>query len=154
MPTLADLIEHHLKRMVEEAQEKRVEIIRSELAAIFDCVPSQINYVLATRFTPARGFMVESQRGSGGHVRISRIQLHKSALLQEYLLAEVTPEISQLQAKHICDRMLHEGLISEKEHAIIIAATKRSSIPVPIPLRDRVRSRMMRAIMLEIVQRL
>ncbi|MCL2548345.1 MAG: CtsR family transcriptional regulator [Symbiobacteriaceae bacterium] len=152
MPTISDMIELHLKRLMEEAQDKHVEIIRNELASLFDCVPSQINYVLTTRFTPARGFVVESQRGSGGHVRIRRLPLEKLTTLSDYLFMDLAPELTQEQARHICERLLHERLITEREAAIMTAATRRSSIPVPVPYRDQVRSCILRAMILEIVQ--
>ena len=152
MPTLSDLIEHHLNRLMEEAQDMQVEIIRSELASHFDCVPSQINYVLTTRFTPARGFLVESQRGSGGHVRIRRLYLEKRTTLRDFLLTELAPELTQDQSRHICERMFHEGLITEREAAMMIAATRRSSLPIPIPLRDQVRASILRSMLLELAQ--
>ena len=150
MATLADLIETHLHMLIHETQGQKVEIVRSELAAVFDCVPSQINYVLATRFTPARGYVVESQRGSGGHVRIRRIQLDVNTGLHEYLHSGIGDAISQEEAKHICDRLLSEHLITERERALIVAATRRTSLPVPLQLRDPIRACMLKAILLEL----
>ena len=152
MPTTSDLIELHLQRLMEDAQGRQVEIIRSELASLFDCVPSQINYVLTTRFTPARGFLVESQRGSGGHVRIRRIYLEKVTTLRDFLISELTDELTQEQAKHICERLLNENLITEREAALMTAATRRSSIPVPVPCRDQVRSCILKAMLMEIAR--
>ena len=153
MATLSDLIELHLHCLVDEAKGRHIEIIRSELAGRFNCVPSQINYVLSTRFTPARGFLVESQRGSGGHVRIRRIYLGEGSSLHEYLLTETATELTQEQARHICERLLHERMVNEREAALMIAATRRSSIPLHLPLRDQIRATVLRAMLMEIARR-
>ena len=152
MPTLADIIEQYLRSLVENAGGNHIEIIRSEVAASFDCVPSQINYVLATRFTPARGYLVESQRGSGGHVRIRRIQLAPQSTLGDFLHSGLTEALTQDQARHICERLLHEELITKRECSLMVAALRRSSLPVSIPLRDQLRATILRAMLLELAQ--
>ncbi|EPC72630.1 transcriptional repressor CtsR, partial [Lacticaseibacillus paracasei subsp. paracasei Lpp71] len=70
---ISDIIETYLKTIL--AQEAAVEIRRAEIARRFNCVPSQINYVIKTRFTPARGYIVESKRGGGGYIRIVKVKL-------------------------------------------------------------------------------
>ena len=70
---ISDIIETYLKTIL--AQEAAVEIRRAEIARRFNCVPSQINYVIKTRFTPARGYTVESKRGGGGYIRIVKVKL-------------------------------------------------------------------------------
>ena len=137
---------------MEASQERQVEIIRSELAAFFDCVPSQINYVLTTRFTPARGFLVESQRGSGGHVRIRRIYIAEENTLREFLLTELPSELTADQARHLCERLLSEQLISEREAGLMIAALSLRSLALPTLLRDQIRAVILRAMLLEIAQ--
>ena len=70
MGTLADEIERYIKKILEASHDGIVELQRNELALQFSCVPSQINYVLSTRFTTEQGYIVESRRGGGGYVRI------------------------------------------------------------------------------------
>lgn len=70
--SLADKIEQYLKVLIERSEDKKIEIQRSELAETFDCVPSQVTYVISTRFTEAEGYLTESRRGGKGYVRISR----------------------------------------------------------------------------------
>lgn len=81
MPTLVEQIELHLRNIISNSPNGVVEISRAEMAIIFGCVPSQINYVLGTRFTPERGFVVETRRGGGGYVRISRHLLQQNQIL-------------------------------------------------------------------------
>ena len=80
---LSDVIEEYIKKAIE--QEEEVELKRSELAQIFNCVPSQINYVISTRFIPELGFYVESRRGGNGYIRISRITHSKSEYLKNII---------------------------------------------------------------------
>ena len=77
MRNLADAIENFIIRQLLEDREDAVLVQRNELADKLSCAPSQISYVLSTRFTPERGFMVESRRGSGGFVRIVRVMPHE-----------------------------------------------------------------------------
>lgn len=73
MANLADKIERYLKEHLSRTE--ILEVRRAMLAALFDCAPSQINYVLTTRFTPERGYLVESRRGGGGYIRIIRLNI-------------------------------------------------------------------------------
>lgn len=73
MPRLSNIIEEFIKELLEETEDGIVEIQRNELADYFDCAPSQINYVLTTRFTPYMGYYVESRRGGGGYIKIVKV---------------------------------------------------------------------------------
>lgn len=130
----------------------RVEITRSELAERFSCVPSQINYVLATRFTPERGFVVQSRRGGGGHVRITRIELGQGDQLTVLLNETIGEALNQETAMHICDRLYHEGVITVRERAMLEAAVQRRSLPLPTVARDEVRASIMKAMILAILR--
>ena len=83
MRNISDIIEGYLKKVIEVDEKGHVEIKRSEIAEKFQCVPSQINYVINTRFTADRGYLVESKRGGGGYIRIVRVRAHTKADLIE-----------------------------------------------------------------------
>ena len=72
MRNVSDIIEQYLKHILQESPEGAVEIQRNDLADQFQCVPSQINYVISTRFTLEKGYFVESKRGGGGYIRIQK----------------------------------------------------------------------------------
>ena len=74
MHNMSDIIEQYIKRLFEEADEDVVEIQRAHIAQRFDCVPSQLNYVIKTRFTNEHGYEIESKRGGGGYIRITKIE--------------------------------------------------------------------------------
>ena len=73
---MTDILEQYIKKLFDEASENQIVIKRSNVAQKFDCVPSQLNYVIKTRFTPEHGFIIESKRGGGGFIRITKITLH------------------------------------------------------------------------------
>ena len=76
MRNISDIIEQYLKQVIDLSNNNVIEIKRNEIADRFECVPSQINYVINTRFTLERGFVVESKRGGGGYIRIIKVKLH------------------------------------------------------------------------------
>lgn len=96
MKNISDVIEAYLKRVLQMSGEDIVEIKRSEIADRFECVPSQINYVIKTRFTVEKGYIVESKRGGGGYIRIIRLKpKSKQALLDEMLSITNNPMSQQ-----------------------------------------------------------
>jgi len=127
-----------------------VEIKRSEIADKFECVPSQINYVINTRFTIERGYFVESKRGGGGYIRIMKVQTHDEAHLIDQLLALVNHRISQVSAESIILRLIEEKVITVREGKIMQSVLDRSVLHLELPQRDELRSRMLRAMLMAI----
>ncbi|MCA0972688.1 CtsR family transcriptional regulator [Halobacillus litoralis] len=147
MRNISDIIEEHLKNILEENQSNSIEIKRSEIADQFQCVPSQINYVIKTRFTVEKGYIVESKRGGGGYIRISRIQHKNNADMIEEVMELVQPRVSQGAATDVVERLLEHRLISRREALLIKSMIDREVLAFPLPLRDEVRSRMMTAML-------
>jgi transcriptional regulator CtsR len=151
---ISDIIEQHLKRIIQESPSGSVEIQRSELADLFQCVPSQINYVINTRFTVEKGYIVESKRGGGGYIRIRKVQIVSKAKLQELLTEELIGEsIAQGVAYAIIDRLLEEGLINNREANLMKIATSRSVLTVEAELRDRLRANILKQMIASILLR-
>lgn len=147
MKNISDIIEEYLKNVLEATGSHSVEIKRNEIADKFDCVPSQINYVIKTRFTAERGYMVESKRGGGGYIRINRVTLHEEIHLIEQLLQMIQPSISQGKTEQIIIRLLEEGIITEREARLMLSVVDRSILQVPLPIRDELRSRILVAML-------
>ena len=144
MPTLVDMIEKYICSLIEASREGAVEIQRVELAEKFRCVPSQISYVLYTRFTPERGYIVESKRGGGGYIRIVRVPYHhRDSDLLAVLRDRIGDYIDQRRAENIIEGLLEDDLISPREAALLRGAVRREAIAVDLPLRDALRARIL-----------
>ncbi|GIO22911.1 CtsR family transcriptional regulator [Oceanobacillus sp. J11TS1] len=145
MSNISDIIEQYLKKVLQAEEQQAIEIKRSEIADQFQCVPSQINYVINTRFTVEKGYIVESKRGGGGYIRIMRIRhQNQSELIDEinYLIGD---SISQRAAVDILDRLLEEELITPREAKLMLASIDRTTLAFQLPLRDELRARILKS---------
>ncbi|WP_077623934.1 CtsR family transcriptional regulator [Sediminibacillus massiliensis] len=147
MSNISDVIERYLKEILQANQKNIVEIKRSEIADQFQCVPSQINYVINTRFTVERGYIVESKRGGGGYIRIARIKHEEKAKLIDEIIQMIQPTVTQQAAIDILERMMEEELISKREAKIMASAIDRNTLPFQLPIRDEVRAKIMTAML-------
>ncbi|MFB4170097.1 CtsR family transcriptional regulator [Virgibacillus sp. JSM 102003] len=143
MSNISDIIEQHLKKILEAARQDAIEIKRSEIADQFHCVPSQINYVINTRFTVEKGYIVESKRGGGGYIRIIRIQHQDKSELIDDIIEMINPQVTQQAALDILERLLEEEIVTEREAKIILSAIGRNTLAFQLPLRDEVRARVL-----------
>lgn len=149
--TLSEHIERHLKSMLRQA-DGRLEIQRSDLAQQFDCAPSQINYVLETRFTTERGYVIESRRGGGGYIRIIKVQTDSYADLLDLICDQIGQQLSQDQAVHYIDRLQDNGVIDPGQASVMRAAVHRKVLALELPLRDQLRARILRSMLLAILR--
>ena len=94
---MTGILEQYIKSLFNEAAEDHIIIKRSNVAQKFDCVPSQLNYVIKTRFTPEHGFIIESKRGGGGFIRITKITLHTNKDYIDYLIETVDNETIEVE---------------------------------------------------------
>lgn len=129
------------------SEKEVVEIKRSEIADKFQCVPSQINYVINTRFTIERGYIVESKRGGGGYIRIIKVKTNDHVQLINEILSIVGNRLTQTAAEDIIIRLVEESVISEREAKIMLSVIDRSVIYIDIPDRDELRARMVHAML-------
>ena len=121
MRNISDIIESYLKQILEISQKDILEIKRSEVADKFQCVPSQINYVINTRFTIERGYLVESKRGGGGYIRIMKIKSQEHAQLIDELISIIGYRVSQSTAEGIIMRLINEEVINQREAKIMMS---------------------------------
>ena len=101
--------------MLKSSGDNSVELSRAQLANDFSCVPSQINYVLATRFTLERGYIVESRRGGGGYIRVVHVQVEDDLTHAVNLLRSIGSQLSERQLENILARLKDIGVISPRE---------------------------------------
>lgn len=136
---LSNLIEDFIKEMISEDKSGEVELKRNELADKFGCVPSQINYVISTRFSPERGYIVESRRGGGGYIRITRV-VPKGGNMMMHAVNSIGKYLSYADSIAIIRNCFDYDLITEKEAKLMMAAMSEKSIPLKQPEQDFVRA--------------
>ena len=117
---ISDLIAGFIDDMLSE-EDGTAELQRAEIASRFNCVPSQINYVISTRFSPERGYIVESRRGGGGYIRIRRVRVDPRQLTMHTVNA-IGDRIDATTAAAFISNALQGGAISESEARMMLAA--------------------------------
>jgi transcriptional regulator CtsR len=122
MARMSDIIEDFIKQLINET-DGVIEIQRNELANYFKCVPSQINYVIGTRFTTDRGYYVESRRGGGGYIKIKRVNVDRPGKYLMHIVSSMGDSISQQSAEVFINNFVDYEVISEREGLLLRAAT-------------------------------
>ena len=150
---LSDTIEHFIKAMLQEDQ-MEVELKRNELAEYFHCAPSQINYVLSTRFTPDHGYMISSQRGGGGYIRIVRVCRSSTDQLTYLIRDRIGDSLDAQSAQALCVQLAENQIVSLEEAQLLSAALSPQSLSAPIPeaVKDVMRAKIFKNMLLTIVQ--
>ncbi|KMJ55929.1 CtsR family transcriptional regulator [Bacillus sp. LL01] len=147
MRNISDIIENYLKSTLMKSKDDLLEIKRSELAKQFECVPSQINYVISTRFTIEKGYVVESKRGGGGYIRIIKVKPHDDLALFEQVIKIIGEKIDQQTAENVILRLLEEGAISKREANLMASAVDRTLFQTTISHRDEIRANLLKAML-------
>lgn len=153
MNTMAtsDLIARFILDALEDSNGS-AELQRSMLAERFNCVPSQINYVISTRFSPERGYVVESRRGGGGYIRISRVQVNSTRQLIMHILNSVGEELDLATVAAFLSNAVSAAALSESAARLILAALGDNALrAVPVAYRDRVRSSIFKYTLLQTI---
>lgn len=115
MAKLSNLIEEFIKKLLEDTNSGAVEIQRNELAQYFDCAPSQINYVLTTRFSLDKGYYIESRRGGGGYIKIIKVNINRDKYIGDLILNIIGDSITKSKAYGIIETFLEEDIITDRE---------------------------------------
>lgn len=144
MARLSDLIEEFIKSLLQESEGK-LELQRNELADYFECAPSQINYVLATRFSLNQGYYIESRRGGGGYIRIVRLDVDKDDYMLYLLTEGIGSRLNEQEAMHIVQRMRNQGFISDRDTELMKAALTDKAISIPSSLKDGIRANVLKS---------
>ena len=139
---MSDLIESYLKNVL--LSNETVENRRSEIADQFNCVPSQINYVINTRFTIQQGYVVESKRGGGGYIRIMKVNLVDEMDVLNTLGDLIPPQLSVREANHLLQNLYENELISKREAQMMALMMEKDTFPVSVKNGDEIRSNMMK----------
>ena len=154
MAQLSDSIEQFIKELLNE-ESTEVELKRNELAEYFGCAPSQINYVLATRFSPDHGYLTESRRGGGGYIRIVRVVQAGSQRLMYLVNDRIGDSLGEEECLRLISQLKEQRMVTADEAALMASAlsTRALSVPVPDTLKNAMRAKMMKSMLMTIAAR-
>ena len=145
---ISDLIASFLQESLETSENGVLEVQRSDLAQRFNCVPSQINYVMSTRFSPERGYIVESRRGGNGYIRITRVQVDRQTLMM-HVINSLGDQVDLPSARAILSNLVHTEALEETVARSLLAAVGDKALSaVPRESRDRVRADIMKQVLI------
>lgn len=147
--SISDIIEQFIMSSLDD--DDFIELSRNDLAKFFSCVPSQINYVLNTRFTLNRGFVVESQRGGGGYIKVLRVQDNDNNFLNNAFQLCSEP-ITLVQANQLLNHMQDRRLITQKEQDLIKSTISVKALNNPINMDNTLRANIMRQVIIELMK--
>ncbi len=146
---ISDMIEEFIKDLFEE--EDSIEIQRNDLAEQFNCVPSQINYVIATRFKPSQGYYVESKRGGGGHIKIRKINITKSNYFM-HIINSIEDSLTSQEVDIFISNFLSYQMINETEAKLLKVATSDNVLRIPQPTRDEIRAKIFKNMLINLIE--
>lgn len=148
---MSDLITQEILRMLNDSSINTAEIQRNEFANTIGCAPSQINYVLSSRFTPEHGYIIESRRGGGGYIRIHRVVTDRSSAVM-HIINSIGSSIDSMSTRVLIENCLESNLVSAQTAALMSSAISGSAMQaVPVELRDSLRASIIKQMLLTLV---
>ncbi len=140
MQTISDVIEQFLLDAIDNHNE--IKLSRNELAEHFKCVPSQINYVLSTRFTLEKGYIIDSQRGGGGYVKIYKVEINDD--FRDLIFEKIGNSIDFLTASGILDTLYLNDILSDEQKSCLKSAISAKSLKNPFNCEDEIRAKILK----------
>ena len=145
---MSDIITARILQMLEQSEVNTAEIQRNELASLLGCVPSQINYVLSSRFTPEHGYVIESRRGGGGYIKITRVRLDKSSAIM-HIINSIGARLDSSSARILIENSRQAELISNEGAALMQAAVSNTVLhEIPTEYREFYRAAVIKQMLL------
>ncbi|MGN0454070.1 MAG: CtsR family transcriptional regulator [Ruminococcus sp.] len=146
---MSDLVAQYIMEMLDESG-GNAEIQRNELAGNLGCVPSQINYVITSRFTPEQGYIVESRRGGGGYIRITRVKADKSTALM-HIINSIGNSLDKASAEIMVKNMYSQSIIDKQVAKLLLSAmNERVYADIPQEQRNTLRANIMKNMLLSL----
>ncbi len=146
---MSDMIEDFIKDLFEE--DDLVEIQRNDLAQKFNCVPSQINYVIATRFKPSQGYYVESKRGGGGSIKIKKVNITKSNYFM-HIINSIGDSLTAQEVDIFISNFLSYNMVNTIEAKLLKVATSDNVLKIEQPIRDELRARIFKNMIVNLIE--
>ena len=148
MARLSDIIEIFIKNMLDESQNQELEIQRNELAIHFNCSPSQINYVLTTRFTTNKGYYIESRRGGGGCITIRKIEIQFNEPIMDIIIEKIGDSITYDSAASIINGLKDSGIIDERESNLMKSSVNDRTLCSCNKERNKIRADILKSMLM------
>lgn len=146
---MSDMIENFIKDLFEK--DDLVEIQRNDLAQKFNCVPSQINYVIATRFKPSQGYYVESKRGGGGSIKIKKVNITKSNYFM-HIINSIGDSLTAQEVDIFISNFLSYNMVNTIEAKLLKVATSDNVLKIEQPTRDELRARIFKNMLVNLIE--
>lgn len=150
MSTVSDGIERFILSNL--GKDNFINLSRNELADFFRCAPSQINYVLTTRFNLNRGFIVQSRRGGGGFIRLVKIQNFNKHYIYKLIDENLSGEISHRDALYLLEDLVEKRFVSVEQAKIVAAATSERALSSPLKISGSIRSNILKNVLINILK--
>ena len=152
MSGLSNVIESFIIDLINRTDTGVLEIARNQMAERFQCAPSQINYVLTTRFTAYKGYYIESRQGGGGYIRITKVNIDSYEDINHIILNTIGDSITQNKSYHIIESLVEADIISVRESKIMKSAISDSSLSCESSYKNILRADILKNILLILVK--
>lgn len=146
---LSDLIEEFILNSFED---DFVQLSRNEMAKYFDVSPSQINYVISTRFTASKGYDIESKRGGDGYIKIYRLDENKNEYIAELLKSDYTKSLDEFTANQLLSNMQSRLFINEDEYNLMKVILSSKSLKSPINIENTIRANIFKQFLISLLK--
>lgn len=143
---LSDRIEAFITELLKEDSDEWLELRRNELASVFGCVPSQINYVIATRFSPEQGYIVESRRGGGGYLRIKQLRSTDSLITDT--IKAIGKSIDEKGARAHISNLVRQNALAKRDASLILSGISDAVLTADEPLRSVLRANILKTMLI------
>ncbi|MEG1499751.1 MAG: CtsR family transcriptional regulator [Clostridia bacterium] len=150
MANISDIIEEFILSHLEE--DNQIDLSRNDLADFFGCVPSQINYVLSTRFGIEKGFVTKSKRGGGGFIRLARVNLGKNEYISNLIGNVIGNKIDLADGNSVIDGLMKRDIISDKEAEILKNSISHKSLGAAFKSEDIIRANLIKNVIMNLLK--
>ena len=150
MSKISDIIEEFILEQLDNTD--YINLSRNELANFFNCAPSQINYVLSTRFTEPKGFLIESHRGGGGYIKLERVNLEKNNYIKQLLSTTLNDEIGYNECLTILANLCNLKIISEDTRKVLGYALTSKALALPVRIENKQRANILKNVLINILK--
>lgn len=146
MSKISDIIETFILEQLQDSE--YLNLSRNELANFFNCAPSQINYVLSTRFTEPRGFVIESHRGGGGYIRLVRVNLDRHDYLKNLISNTLSNEIDYPTSVQIIKYLVEIGFLDDSSARVLNFAISPNALKMPLIMENKQRANILKNVII------